>query len=257
MCGVLREAGVHHGLRLPCGCNVEEIRKAPSARVNIVVDDTALPLARRMQQAFGTPYVLFDKYVSPVRIAACYQTLFDALGLPLPAHLENLRAGAGSRLRTGAARAARRKLHLRQHAIPRYEFNRFMAEVGMVPQLIQTNAIKPEDEADREAILALCDPYVTKTANIAPLQYIYDALHPCSTWATSTPPGCAPRASRWCAPDGAGNMLGYEVTSFVVRALCAAAKEARALREGGAHEPLPLSTHALRPHGHTLEPAVH
>ena len=48
LCGVLREAGVRIGLRLPCGCNVEDIRRAPAARVNIVVDDTALPLARRI-----------------------------------------------------------------------------------------------------------------------------------------------------------------------------------------------------------------
>ena len=133
LCGVLREAGVRIGLRLPCGCSVEDIRNAPAARVNIVVDDTALPLARKMRQAFGTPYVLFDKYVSPARIAACYQALFDVLGLPLPARLEKFARRGGSCLRTGAARTARRNLYLRQHAFRCYEFNRFMAEVGMVP----------------------------------------------------------------------------------------------------------------------------
>ena len=234
LCGVLREAGVRIGLRLPCGCSVEDIRNAPAARVNIVVDDTALPLARKMRQAFGTPYVLFDKYVSPARIAACYQTLFDVLGLPLPARLENLRAGAEA-----ACEQARRELRGVTYIYGNtpfrcYEFNRFMAEVGMVPQLIQTNAIKPEDEADRAAILALCDPYVTKTANIAPLQYIYDVLHPMLYLGHEYAARLRAKGIALVRTDGAGNMLGYEVTAFVVRALCNAAKEARALREGGA-----------------------
>ena len=234
LCGVLREAGVRIGLRLPCGCSVEDIRNAPAARVNIVVDDTALPLARKMRQAFGTPYVLFDKYVSPARIAACYQALFDVLGLPLPARLENLRAGAED-----ACEQARRELRGVTYIYGNtpfrcYEFNRFMAEVGMVPQLIQTNAIKPEDEGDRAAILALCDPYVTKTANIAPLQYIYDVLHPMLYLGHEYAARLRAKGVALVRTDGAGNMLGYEVTAFVVRALCNAAKEARALREGGA-----------------------
>ena len=234
LCGVLREAGVRIGLRMPCGCSVEDIRNAPAARVNIVVDDTALPLARKMRQAFGTPYVLFDKYVSPARIAACYQALFDVLGLALPARLEDLRAGAEA-----ACEQARRELRGVTYIYGNtpfrcYEFNRFMAEVGMIPQLIQTNAIKPEDEGDRAAILALCDPYVTKTANIAPLQYIYDVLHPMLYLGHEYAARLRAKGVALVRTDGAGNMLGYEVTAFVVRALCNAAKEARALREGGA-----------------------
>ena len=234
LCGVLREAGVRIGLRLPCGCSVEDIRNAPAARVNIVVDDTALPLARKMRQAFGTPYVLFDKYVSPARIAACYQALFDVLGLPLPARLENLRAGAEA-----ACEQARRELRGVTYIYGNtpfrcYEFNRFMAEVGMVPQLIQTNAIKPEDEADRAAILALCDPYVTKTANIAPLQYIYDVLHPMLYLGHEYAARLRAKGIALVRTDGVSNMLGYEITPFVTQALRAAAREARALREGGA-----------------------
>ena len=234
LCGVLTGAGVRIGLRLPCGCRVEDIRNAPAAKVNIVVDDTALPLARKMRQAFGTPYVLFDKYVAPARIAACYQTLFDALELPLPARLEELRAGAEA-----ACEQARRELRGVTYIYGNtpfrcYEFNRFMAEAGMIPQLIQTNALKPEDEADRAAILALYNPYVTKTANIAPLQYVYDVLHPMLYLGHEYAGRLRAKGIALVRTDSAGDMLGYEVTAFVVRALCAAAREARALREGGA-----------------------
>ena len=67
---VLREAGVGIGMQLPCGCTVEDIRNAASARVNIVVNAIALPLAEKMQERFGTPYVFFDKSTDPDRIYA-------------------------------------------------------------------------------------------------------------------------------------------------------------------------------------------
>ena len=76
--------------------------------------------------------------------------------------------------------------------------------------------------------------YVTKTANIAPLQYIYDVLHPMLYLGHEYAARLRAKGIALVRTDGAGNMLGYEVTTFVVRALCSAAKEARALREGGA-----------------------
>ena len=80
---VLSGAGVPMGMMLPSGTVVEEIRQAPAARVNIVVNPIGLPLAEKMKQAFGTPYVLFDKYIDPEQIYRLYQELFAHLGLPV------------------------------------------------------------------------------------------------------------------------------------------------------------------------------
>ena len=232
--GVLQEAGVRVGLRLPCGCRVEDIRNAPAAQANIVVDDTALPLARKMRSAFGTPYVMFDKFAAPARIAACYQTLFDALKLPQPARLQTLRAQAEA-AREEAARELRGVTYIYGNTPLRcYEFNRFMVELGMQPQVIQSNAILPEDEEDRAAILRHCDPYITKTANIAPLQSIYDVLHPMLYLGHEYAARLRAKGIALVRTDGVSNMLGYEITPFVTQALRAAAREARALREGGA-----------------------
>ncbi len=232
--GVLQEAGVRVGLRLPCGCRVEDIRNAPAAQANIVVDDTALPLARKMRSAFGTPYVMFDKFAAPARIAACYQTLFDALKLPQPTRLQTLRAQAEA-AREEAARELRGVTYIYGNTPLRcYEFNRFMVELGMQPQVIQSNAILPEDEEDRAAILRHCDPYITKTANIAPLQSIYDVLHPMLYLGHEYAARLRAKGIALVRTDGVSNMLGYEITPFVTQALRAAAREARALREGGA-----------------------
>ena len=69
LCGVLREAGVRIGLRLPAAAVWRTFATPPPPGSTSSWTIPALPLARKMRQAFGTPYVLFDKYVSPARIA--------------------------------------------------------------------------------------------------------------------------------------------------------------------------------------------
>ena len=62
LCHVLKHAGVEIGMQLPCGCSVDEIRRGPRAKVNIVVNDIAMPLAKKMQRRFGTPWVFGMPY---------------------------------------------------------------------------------------------------------------------------------------------------------------------------------------------------
>ena len=49
----LKEAGIKLGVQLPGGCKTDEIRHAAAAKVNIVVNDIALPLAQTMHMVFG------------------------------------------------------------------------------------------------------------------------------------------------------------------------------------------------------------
>lgn len=50
--GILQRAGVKIGLQLPCGCTVADVKRAAAAKVNIVVNEIALPLAQKMQTNF-------------------------------------------------------------------------------------------------------------------------------------------------------------------------------------------------------------
>lgn len=87
---MLQKAGVKIGLQLPCGCSVDDIKNAAAAKVNIVVNDIALPLAQKMQEKFGIPYVYFNKFVIPEKIYEAYKNLFRYLELKLPGELEGL-----------------------------------------------------------------------------------------------------------------------------------------------------------------------
>ncbi len=230
---VLQGAGVHIGAQLPAGCSVADIRRAPAARVNIVVNDIGLPLARKMKQRFGTPYVFFDKFVDPAHIAAAYENLFSFLSLPLPGELVPLRQAAEQ-----AAEQAREKLQGVTFMYGNTPFRGleccgYMSSLGMVPQLIQSHGIKEEDAGDIRRILLSADPYMTQAANISPLQYIYDELHPMLYLGHEYAMRLRKKGIAQVHTDLGGGMLGYEVTPYLMKQLTAAAEEAAEIRKGG------------------------
>lgn len=231
---ILKNARVKIGMQLPCGCTVDEIRNAAAAKVNIVVHEIALPLAKKMEAKFGIPYVFFDKFVAPDRIAECYRSLFEMLEIPLPEEIGSLHKQAKTSAEMGKEKLGGVSFIYGNTPFRSFEFSRFMTELGMTPQIIQTAAIKDEDRDDIAAILAVSDPYVTKTANIAPLQYIYDVLHPMLYLGHEYANRLRAKGIAMVRSDGASSMLGFECTMFAVRALTMAADEAREIRKGGA-----------------------
>ena len=231
---VLKNAGVHIGVQLPCGCTVQDIRRAAAAKVNIVVHEIALPLARKMKVKFGIPYVFFDKFVDPERIAACYQSLFEALELPLPEEVCALRAKAKAAVENNREKLSGVTFIYGNTPFRCFEYSRFMTSLGMIPQILQTAAIQQEDREDIAAILALSDPYITKTANIAPLQYIYDELHPMLYLGHEYANRLCSKGIAIVRSDQANSMLGFECTVAAVNSLTLAADEMRQIRKGGA-----------------------
>lgn len=233
LCHILKNAGVKIGMQLPCGCTVDEIRNAAAARVNVVLNEIALPLARKMKAKFGTPYVFFDKFVDPDSIRECYRSLFETLGAELPGEIDSLYAQAKNAVDAGKEKLEGVTFIYGNTPFRCFEYSRFMTNLGMIPQIIQTASIKEEDREDIAAILAVSDPYVTKTANIAPLQYIYDELHPMLYLGHEYANRLRAKGIAMVRSDGASSMLGFECTLSAMRALTVAADEAREIRKGG------------------------
>lgn len=229
---ILTESGIKIGMQLPCGCSVEEIIQAPSAGVNLVLDETALPLARKMKEAFGTPYIRFERFIDPQRIWEAYQMLFDALQRELPPQLEENYKKAQK-----CVEQVKEKLfgigyiygNTPFHCL---ELNAFLCRIGMIPQLIQTAQIEPEQEKDYlQEILSKTNPYVTKSANIAPLQSLYDVLHPHLYLGHEYPARLRKKGMAVVRCDAASSMLGFEVTEFMLSQLANATEEAHQYRK--------------------------
>ena len=228
---LLTKGGVKIGVQLPSGCTSDDIRRAPAAKVNIVVNDIALPLAQKMQEQYGIPYVYFNRFAAPEKILQAYQHLFNYLELPLPAEV--------------GAMFDECKV-LEQETVPVvqgvpyifgntqydcFELNSYLCSLGLVPQLIQSNKLSEANFADIESILATTDPYVCKAANIAPLQYVYDVLHPWIYIGHEFGERLRRKGIAQLHSDPAGKMLGFECNIFLLKILQQAVADAKKFRE--------------------------
>ncbi len=228
---MLCQSGISLGMKLPSGTTVSEIEQAPGAKVNIVVNPIGLPLAQRMKEAFGTPYVLFNKYIDPDRIYGLYQELFSCLERPVPQEVQTLYQRAKQAVTEARSRLAGITYIYGNTPIDCFEYNAFMVKLGMRPLLIQTNDLPPEGDPNRQAILDRWDPYVTKTANIAPLQYVYDVLRPNLYLGHEYATRLRKKGIEIVHGDIMSPMLGLEVTLAGVSELIRASDAARQLRE--------------------------
>ena len=228
---LLAEAGVKIGVQLPSGCTTEEIRRAPAAKVNIVVHDIALPLAQAMQEQYGIPYVYFNRFAAPEKVLQAYQHLFNYLELPLPADVDAMLA---------ACKEQEKQLRPLVQGVPYiygntqydcFELNSYLCSLGLVPQLIQSNHLRDDNYADIQSILEHADPYICKAANIAPLQYVYDVLHPWFYMGHEFGDRLRAKGIALLHSDPAGKMLGFECSSFLLQAVAKAVSAAKTFRE--------------------------
>lgn len=228
---LLAAAGVKIGVQLPSGCTTEEIRRAPAAKVNIVVHDIALPLAQAMQEQYGIPYVYFNRFAAPEKVLQAYQHLFNYLELPLPAEVDVMLA---------ACKEQEEQLRPLVQGVPYiygntqydcFELNSYLCSLGLVPQLIQSNHLREDNFADIQSILEHADPYICKAANIAPLQYVYDVLQPWFYMGHEFGDRLRAKGIALLHSDPAGKMLGFECSSFLLQAVAKAVSAAKRFRE--------------------------
>ncbi|WP_304241942.1 nitrogenase component 1 [Phascolarctobacterium succinatutens] len=228
---LLTKSGVKIGVQLPSGCTSDDIRRAPAAKVNIVVNDIALPLAQAMQEQYNIPYVYFNRFAAPEKILQAYRYLFAYLELPLPAEVS---------AKFDECKALEQKTLPVVQGVPYifgntqydcFELNSYLCRLGLVPQLIQSNKLRQEHFEDIKGILATTDPYVCKAANIAPLQYVYDVLHPWIYIGHEFGERLRRKGIAQLHSDPAGKMLGFECNTFLLKILQQAVADAKVFRK--------------------------
>ena len=228
---LLTKSGVKIGVQLPSGCTSDDIRRAPAAKINIVVNDIALPLAQAMQEQYNIPYVYFNRFAAPEKILQAYQHLFAYLELPLPAEVS---------AKFDECMALEQKTLPVVQGVPYifgntqydcFELNNYLCRLGLVPQLIQSNKLRQEHFEDIKGILATTDPYVCKAANIAPLQYVYDILHPWIYIGHEFGERLRRKGIAQLHSDPAGKMLGFECNTFLLKILQQTVADAKVFRK--------------------------
>ena len=228
---LLTKSGVKIGVQLPSGCTSDDIRRAPAAKINIVVNDIALPLAQAMQEQYNIHYVYFNRFAAPEKILQAYQHLFAYLELPLPAEVN---------AKFDECKALEQETMPVVQGVPYifgntqydcFELNNYLCRLGLVPQLIQSNKLRQEHFEYIKGILATTDPYVCKAANIAPLQYVYDVLHPWIYIGHEFGERLRRKGIAQLHSDSAGKMLGFECNTFLLKILQQAVADAKVFRK--------------------------
>lgn len=227
----LVRAGVKVGMQLPSGTTCEEIRRAPAAKVNIVVHDIALPLAKRMEEEMGVPYVYFNKYADPEKIWESYQRLYSYLQLELPKDLEEKYQQCKAAEENAKAELEGMTFIYGNTPFDGFELCSYLCKLGMRPQLIQSNRFSEVNYQDVKDILAYTDPLICRAANIAPLRPVYDELHPYMYIGHEFGDVLRKKGIAILHTDRAGAMQGFEVHAFLLQQLLATAKEALEYRK--------------------------
>ncbi len=228
---VLNKENIEINIQLPKECTLDEIKTATKASLNIVVNDTALDLAKRMYEKFGTPYINFKKSCSHETNLTLYKELFSQFGQEVPAYIiehyekcknlynENTETYKGLRYIYGGV------------PFSPFESLKILTDLGLEPLLLQISDVQADDYDNINEITKLYNPYVTRTANVAGMTYVYDNLKPDLNFG---PAYMHTLIEKKIAPvrfDSASDMIGFELCEEFFRGLANAKVQVEKYRE--------------------------
>ncbi len=176
---LLKEKDIIINQTVPASTNINKIIKAPEAKLNIVLDYSAVGMAKKMQELFNIDYVVFDRSLNIDDIEKNYLVLSDKLEIDLSKEIRELKFEA-SKIIDASVDTLNGKTFVYSNApYNTLEFSSFLTHLGMKPLLISIRHISNEELRFREFILnSGVDPYISQTANIALVRKLYDYIRP-------------------------------------------------------------------------------
>lgn len=209
---LLIEEEIHINSVIPSKTTIEELKSAPRAKLNIVTDFVALPMAKRMEIEFGTPYVYFDKHLSVGRIREGYKKIEDALNINILSKLIHKEKELEALMEEAKEILGGKTFIYGNTPMMALEVTSFLCDLGLEPVLVQIRDLYENDSTYIEEIKTHnYNPYVSRIANIAPMQYIYEQCKPNFYFGHENPMNLAKRNIIQVTLDEATKKLGYEI----------------------------------------------
>ncbi|WDV44934.1 nitrogenase component 1 [Clostridiaceae bacterium M8S5] len=209
---LLSDAEIKVNMTIPSSCTIENLKYAPTATVNIVVDQTAMMLAHQMKDQYGVEYVNFAKHLDIDDIDEAYNKLQELLQINLTKKLEILREKALEKVQKSKAKLSGKTFIYGNTPFDCMKLSLFLIKLGMKPILIQMREYLKKDEINIKRILDTGNnPYVSRIANIAPLRTVYDEYKPSYYLGHENPMELISRGITQIILDPVSKKLGYEV----------------------------------------------
>lgn len=223
---LLIEEGIIINTVIPSKTNIDTIRYAPKAKLNIVTDFVALPMAKRMETEFGTPFVYFDKHLSIGRIRAGYKRIEDILNVNLLNKLSCKEEELNNLIEEAREVLKGKSFIYGNTPMMAFEVASFLCDVGMEPIMVQVRDLYENDNIYMDEIKGHGhNPYISRIANIAPMQYVYDSCKPNFYIGHENPMNLAKRNIIQVTMDDVIKKLGYEIPIEAIKKVLVAYKQ--------------------------------
>ena len=174
---ILKDNNIKINTVIPSKCDIEDIKNASSAKLNIVTDMIALDLAKYMKQKFDIDYIYFDKHMNKEIIFKNYEKLGEILGINLNEKLTEERKMYDELSLSLSEILKDKKLIYGNTPMMAFETVDFLSDLGTIPLFVQVRELYEQDKVFKENLIKKgYNPYISRIANIAPLRHLYDTI---------------------------------------------------------------------------------
>lgn len=228
---LLRKQGIHINCSIPGNLTVEEIRKASSAALSIVVDMAALPLAQRMLESFGTPFVLFPHLLDVEEIRSAYREIGAHLQVDLEKEIEVLYAGAKKQMEIHVQKVKGKSFACGYLEIDPFICSAFLSSLGMNPVYLEIEYFFEKARQWSGKVLADgYNPYIGRTFTFNTTRQVLRDLFPDYFLGHAMQKQAKTGALPYVKCEGAGSLLGFEQPMHLLDALAAASQTTEQLK---------------------------
>ena len=163
---LLESKGVRVNIVLPSYSTPREIAQAPRASLNIVMEHQALPLAEKMKEDFGVPYLYGERPYTPDALEAWHQRLAGALQINLDSEIRDLKKSALASIKEKRGDYSGKSFIMGLQQGRSFDLARLFVLLGMEPLVLYANRILPHDMGDIRSLLACgVNPLVLKSGD--------------------------------------------------------------------------------------------
>ncbi len=229
--GVLEKEEIEINMQLPKNCLIDDIRGATKACLNIVVNETALGLAKNMHEKFDIPYIVFDKSCSHESNLNAYKELFAKVNKEVPAYIFELYEKCKKKYEESKGEYEGLTYIFGGSPFSPYEHIKLMCELGLEPLLLQVSELDEKHYDDIAAITAHYNPFVTRTANVAGMSYVYDYLRPALNFGPAYQNILAEKNITQTEFKNSSDMIGFELCEIFMQGLEKAKINAQKIKE--------------------------
>ncbi|NPV30316.1 MAG: hypothetical protein HPY58_11865 [Firmicutes bacterium] len=176
---LLESKGIKIKNVIPSYSTPAEIARAPGARLNIVLEHYALPLAQKMKEMFGTEYIYCERPYALDSVEFWYWQIAEVLRIDLTQEIAALKKQTEETILRFEGRLAGKTFALDIQQGRTFDLARFLVTLGMKPVLICLNRILPGDHKDIQDLLSTgVDPLVVKSGNALQSEKLLAELKP-------------------------------------------------------------------------------